>query len=206
MHPLPGRHFEEVEQRLALAEAVPPDRNRAEVERAGAEEDEVAHDPVKFEVDHTQILGALGNLNLEQLLDGAAIGHRVEVVGDVVHPLDDWDRLPIALLLGGLLNPGVEVAEDRLQAADHFAVERHQQAQHAVCCRVVRAKVQRQQLAVALELGRLRERDALLHLAVCAETAGGRINGAHSNHLGTLCSLWVKRIGSPPIGKSRRCG
>jgi hypothetical protein len=28
----------------------------------------------------------------------------------------------------------------------------------------------------------------------------------HSNQRGASISLWVKRTGSPPIGKSRRCG
>ncbi len=28
----------------------------------------------------------------------------------------------------------------------------------------------------------------------------------HCDHPGTWCSLWVKITGSPPIGKSRRCG
>jgi hypothetical protein len=74
---------------LALAEAVPEHRDRAEVERARAEPDEVGHDAVELEVDHAQVLGALRYLALEQRLDGAAEGHRVEVVGEVVHPLDD---------------------------------------------------------------------------------------------------------------------
>ena len=30
--------------------------------------------------------------------------------------------------------------------------------------------------------------------------------GHYSNHLGASISLWVKRTGSPPIGKSRRSG
>ena len=66
---------------LALAEAVPEHRDRAEVQRARPEPHEVAHDPVELEVDDAQVLGALGHLDLEQRLDGAAEGHRVEVVG-----------------------------------------------------------------------------------------------------------------------------
>ena len=114
VHALAGGELEEVEDRLALAEAVPEHRDRAEVERARPEPDEVRHDPVELEVDHAQVLGALGDLALEQRLDGAAERHRVEVVGEVVHPLDDGDHLPVGLLLGGLLDPRVDVADDRL--------------------------------------------------------------------------------------------
>ena len=89
-----------------------------------------------------------GTSQLEQRLDRAAIGHRVEVVGEVIHPLDDGDRLPVALLLGGLLDPGVDVADDRLELANDLAVERHEQAQDAVGRRVMRPEVERQQLVV----------------------------------------------------------
>ena len=151
VHALAGRHLEQVEELLALAEAVPPDRDRAEVQRARPEPHEVAHDPVELHVDDAQVLRAPGDLDLEQRLDGAAERVRVEVVGEVVHPLDDGDGLPVALLLGRLLDPGVDVADDRLDVAQDLAVERDEQAQHAVRGRVVRADVQRQQLAPALD-------------------------------------------------------
>ena len=41
------------------------------------------------QVDHAQVLRARRDLDVEQRLDRAAEGHRVEVVGEVVHPLDD---------------------------------------------------------------------------------------------------------------------
>ena len=74
---------------------------------------------------------AIGHLELEQRLDRAAERVGVEVVGEVVHPLDDGDGLPVRLVLGGLLDAGVDVADDRLDVADDLAVELHQQPQHA---------------------------------------------------------------------------
>ena len=97
VHALARRHLEQVEDRVALAEAVPEHRDRAEVERRGAEPDQVRVDPVELQVDHAQVLGARRDLELEQRLDRAAEGHRVEVVGEVVHPLDERDDLPVAL-------------------------------------------------------------------------------------------------------------
>src|ERR671930_164383 len=51
VHALARGPLEEVEDRLALAEAVPEHRDRAEVERARAQPDEGAHDPVELVVD-----------------------------------------------------------------------------------------------------------------------------------------------------------
>ena len=124
VHALARGHLEEVEDRLALAEAVPEHRDRAEVQRAGAQPHQVAHDPVELEVQDAQVLRALGHLDADERLDRPAVGHRVEVVGQVVHPLDDRDDLPVALVLGRLLDAGVDVADDRLEVAHDLALER----------------------------------------------------------------------------------
>jgi hypothetical protein len=199
VHPLAGALLEEVEDRLALAEAVPEHRHRAEVQRAGPEPHQVAHDPVELHVDHAQVLSARRDIHAEQRLRRAAERVGVEVVGEVVHPLDDGDDLPVALVLGGLLDPGVDVADDRLQIAHDLALERDQQAQHPVRRGVVGAHVQREQLlllVVALQALDRRHGDRLLHLPV----------RAHSVYAVPWASLNVNSTGSPPTGKSRRCG
>ena len=206
VHALAGGHLEQVEDLLAVAEAVPEHRHRAEVERAGPQPHEVGHDPVELEVDHAQVLRARRDLEVEQRLDRAAERHRVEVVREVVHPLDDRDDLPVALVLRGLLDAGVEVADDRLDVAHDLALERGQQAQHAVRRRVVRADVERQQLVV-LGVRDVGELVRVLHLPVREARGAARgVDLAHSHHPGISRSLCVNRIGSPPIGKSRRCG
>jgi hypothetical protein len=106
----------------------------------------VAHDAVELEVHHAQVLRPLGDLDLDQRLDGPAVGHRVEVVGEVVHPLDDRDDLPVALVLGRLLDAGVDVANDRLEVAHDLALEVDHEPQHPVRGGVVRPEVDRQQL------------------------------------------------------------
>jgi hypothetical protein len=134
----------------------------------------VAGDPVELEVDHAQVLGALRDLLLEQRLDRVAVRHRVGEVGEVVHPLDERDRLPVLLGLHRLLDAGVDVADDRLDLAHDLALERAEQAQDAVSRRVVRPEVDREELGLRLELGRRRggavgdalHRDRLLALSV----------------------------------------
>jgi hypothetical protein len=106
----------------------------------------VGHDAVELQVDHAQVLRALGHLDLDQRLDRPAEGHRVEVVGQVVHALDHRDDLPVGLVLRGLLDARVHVADDRFDIAHDLALERHDQPQHPVRGRVVRAEVERQQL------------------------------------------------------------
>jgi hypothetical protein len=173
VHPLPGALLEQVEDALALAEAVPEHGDRAEVQRARPEPHEVALDPVELHVDHAQVLGALGDLELEQRLHAAAERVRVEVVGEVVHPLHDGDGLPVALVLGGLLDARVDVADDRLEVAHDLALERDHEPQHPVRRRVVRPEVHRQQLGLGVLLRDLLldggEVDRLLLLAIGAD-------------------------------------
>ena len=180
VHALARGHLEQVEDLLAVAEAIPEHRDRPEIQRARAQPHEVGRDPVELHVDHAQVLRAWRDLEVEDRLDRSAECHRVEVVGEVVHPLDDRDDLPVRHVLGRLLDAGVEVADLRLDVAHDFAVERRHQPQHAVRGRVVRAEVERQQLV--------------------------GMRQAHCHHSGVVRSLCVNRTGSPPIGKSRRCG
>ena len=138
-------------------------------------------------MDHAQVLPALGHLHLQQALHRAAVGHRVEVVGEVVHPLDYRDHLPVGLVLGGLLDARVHIPDDRFEVAHHLALERHEQPQHAVRGGVVGAEVDRQQLMRGFVAGfdrvgadpggaahpRLVERDALLAATVVGDRAHG---------------------------------
>jgi hypothetical protein len=105
----------------------------------------------------------------EQRLNGAAERHRVEVVAQVVHPLDDRDHLPVRLVLGRLLDPGVDVADDRLDVAHDLTLECGQQSQHTVGGRMVRTDVERQQLVgLTLAGGLGGEGDRLLTAPVVA--------------------------------------
>ena len=96
-------------------------------------------------------LRARRDLELDQALDAAAEGLHLEEVGEVVHPLDERDDLPVALVLAGLLDPGVQVAHHRLQLDHPLALKRHDQPQHPVSRGVVRPHVDRQDLLLRLE-------------------------------------------------------
>ncbi len=146
VHALPGRHLEQVEDPVALAEAVPEHRDRAEVERRRPQPDEVGVDPVELEEDRPQVLGPRRDLEPDEALDRAAVGLHLEEVGDVVHPLDEGDDLPVRLVLAGLFDPGVDVADHRFEVLHHLAFEVDDEPQHPVRRRVVRPDVDRHHL------------------------------------------------------------
>ena len=69
--------------------------------------------------------------------EGQAVGLRAEVI----HALDERDHLLPLLLLGGLLDAGVQIADGRRHRDDGFAIELEHQPQHAVRAGVLRPHV-----------------------------------------------------------------
>ena len=65
----------------------------------------------------------------------------VRLRAEVVHPLDERDHLLPLLLLGGLLDARVQVADRRLGPDDGLAVELQHEPQHAVRAGVLRPHV-----------------------------------------------------------------
>ena len=108
-------------------------------------------DPVELAMDDPQVLSARRDRLVQQPLDGHAERERVEVVCEVVHPLDERDHLPVGLVLAVLLDPGVDVAHDRLQVANDLPLQADQEPQHPVGRGVVRAHVDRHQLLLEPE-------------------------------------------------------
>jgi hypothetical protein len=147
---LAARHLEQVQCEVAVTAAPPEHRDRPDVERAGGDPEQMRGDPVQLEMDHPEPLSALRHLLVEQLLDRHAERHRVEVVREVVHALDERNDLPVLLVLAALLDSGVDVADDRLHVAHDLALERREQPQHSVRCRVVRADVDGEELVMLL--------------------------------------------------------
>ena len=110
-HALAADRLEDAQRGLALAPAVEEDGERADVHGVGAQPDQVRLDARDLVQQHAQHLGALGDLQSEQLLHRQAVrqvvGHRAEIV-DAVGQRDD---LLVELGLAGLLDAGVQVAD-----------------------------------------------------------------------------------------------
>ena len=78
-----------------------------------AEPHQVAGDALQLGDEHADVVDPLGHLDAEQLLDREAEGQAVRLRAQVVHALDERDDLLPLLLLGGLLDAGVQVADGR---------------------------------------------------------------------------------------------
>ncbi len=204
VHPLPRDELEQVEDRLPLAEAVPEHRDRPQLERRRAEEDEMRVDPVELAEEHPHPLRLRRHLELEQLLDREHEHELVVLVADVVDPLGERDALPVRLRLHRLLEAGVEVADHGRDADDLLAVEVDDQAQHAVRRRVVRAEVDLEDVLARRAAPRGRRgssgtrdgmREPSYWLVGDVRPAAARDESSGRAHCSSL-----KRTGSPPIG------
>ena len=86
------------------------------LERVRAEPDQMAGDALQLGEQDADVLHALRHpvLDAEQPLDREAERERVGLRAEVVHPLDERDDLLPLLLLGGLLDAGVQEADGRV--------------------------------------------------------------------------------------------
>ena len=169
VHAQPGDVLEDVEDLLPLPEPVEHDRQGAQLQPGGGQPDQVGADPVELHHQHPKGLGPRGGLDAEQLLDGQAVGGLVEDRGQVVHAGHEGDPLDPGPELGRLLDPGVQVADHRLEVDDLLALELDDQPQHPVGGGVLGAHVDDHD--VVLALGRGPGRDL------------GPVAAAHGHHL-----------------------
>ena len=194
VHARAADHLEQVEDLVAVVEAVPEERDRPELERRGTEPDQMGVDSVELGQRHARPGRLARCLELEELLDGQHVEELVRLEGDVVDPRRVRDRLPPRLRLHVLLEPRVEVADDRADARDRLPVEVDDQPEHAVGRGVVGPEVdgqdvvERVQLGVDLEDGRHRLRDARPLVDPLRGDDGHRYSASEN------------RTGSPPSG------
>ncbi len=107
----------------------------------------MAGDALQLGDQHADVAHALGHLDAEQPLDRQAERQAVRLRAEVVHPLDERDHLLPLLLLGGLLDAGVQVADRRVGVDDGLAGELQHEPQHAVRAGVLRPHVDGHRLA-----------------------------------------------------------
>ena len=194
VHARPAHHLDEVEDQVALAEAVPEHRDRTQLERGRAEEDEVRVDAVQLAQQHPHPGRLLRDLELQQLLDREHEHELVVLEPDVVDALGVRDPLPPRLLLHRLLEPGVQIADHRGEADDLLAAQVDDQAKHAVRRRVVRPEVDLQDVAAFAEplVHVQHRRDRMRDPRAFVDPRPWRDSHRYSSP--------EKRTGSPPIG------
>jgi hypothetical protein len=93
----------------------------------------------EFAGDDAEVFGAFRDFDAGKFLDGERVAPVVGDGADVVEAVGVRHRAEEGLVLGDLLVIPVEVAEDRLEPDDDFAVEDDVHAEDAVGRRVLRA-------------------------------------------------------------------
>ena len=134
--------LEEIENQLALTEAVERHGERADVERVGSQPDEVGSNPRQLGHDHAPVLGAFRRFHSAQLLERQ---HAAEVVhrrGDIVCAVGPGNDLRVAVMLAQLLRAAVQVANDWIAGGNQLTIQRQDHAQHAVRARVLRTHIE----------------------------------------------------------------
>ena len=134
--------LDDVVDELALVEPVEEACERAEVERRGADAQEVVLDAAELAHDGAHDLGARGELDAEELLDRVVPRDVVHDRRDVVHPADRADILVVVVVLAELLEARMQVPDVRRAAGDALAVELEHEPEGRVGRRVLRTEVQ----------------------------------------------------------------
>ncbi len=143
VHPRAARPLEEVEAILAQIHNPQVRRERADVEDMRSHVEHMVADAGQFGKQHAQILRADRHFEVQQLLDGEHIGMLHRQRRTVIEPVEIGQRLKVGLVLDQLFGAAVEQADMRIDPLDHFAVQLHHHAQHAVRRRVLGAEIDR---------------------------------------------------------------
>ena len=143
--------LEEVEDLLALAEAVEKHRHGAQFKRTRAQPYQVAGDTLQLGQQDTQVLRALRDLvgDTQDLLDGQTEAQVVRERGEIVDAVRQRDRLGIGLRFARLLNARVEITDVGSGLHHGFSVQLEEHAKHAVRGRVLGSHVEDHGLARA---------------------------------------------------------
>jgi hypothetical protein len=140
--PRAAQLLDEVVHELALAQRPREGRHRADVHGHRAERDHVAGDAVQLARDDAQVLGALRDLDVHQLLAGRGPALVREHRRDVVDAVGVRHVALVGATLADLLDGAVQVAHVGHGLADDLAVRLDDEAEHPVRGRVVRTHVQ----------------------------------------------------------------
>jgi len=124
--------LEQVDDALAVTEAVEIDRRGSRVQPHRGEVHQVARDALHLGQQHPDVLAALGDLDAKELLDRPHVG---ELVGDgaqVVEAVGVGQHLGPGLALADLLQRAVQIADVDVRVLHELAVEAQDNAQHPV--------------------------------------------------------------------------
>src|ERR1035437_2862743 len=141
-HALAAELFEDLEDLLALAEAIEEHRHGADIEGVRAQPHQVAVEARELGEHDAHPLGLRRNFQFEQFLHRQAPAQVHGERRQVIHAVGQGDRLLIVLDLEFLFDAGMQKTDVRLAGNDVLAIQFQQHAQHAVGGRVLRPHVE----------------------------------------------------------------
>ena len=152
VHPQTRRLLKEGEYPFPVPEPVQHHRQCADVHAVGGQRHQVARYPVEFGHQEADCHRPGRKIDAQQLLDRKRVGQLVVEGRQVVHPRDVGRTLKPVELLACFLHPSVEVADDRLGAANDLTFEFDVEPEDSMRRRVLRAHVEDHQLVVGRQL------------------------------------------------------
>lgn len=92
----------------------------------------MVQDTGDFAKEGSDVLGAVGDLNVQKLLDSKSKALLVCHHGDIVQTVEVWQGLEIGLVLDQLFGSSVQQTDVRIGSDDFFAAKFENQSQHTV--------------------------------------------------------------------------
>lgn len=101
----------------------------------------MVQDTGDFAKESSDVLGTVGDLNVQKLLDGKGKALFVCHHGDIVQTVEVWQSLKIGLVLDQLFRSSVQQTDVRIGPNDFFTAELENQSQHTVGGRMLGSEV-----------------------------------------------------------------
>ena len=133
--------FEQIVDRLALAQGMGQRRGGADVRGHGTDGDEVVRNAAQLARDGADVLRARGRLDAQQALDGQRIAFVGEHRGQVVDAVGEGHIPWVGHHFADLFQPAVQVADVRHRAPNDLAVGLRDEIDDPVGGRVLRPKI-----------------------------------------------------------------
>lgn len=101
----------------------------------------MVQDTGNFAKEGSDVLGTVGDLNVQKLLDSKSKALLVCHHGDIVQTVKVWQSLEIGLVLDQLFGSSVQQTDVRIGSDDFFTAELENQSQHTVGGRMLGSEV-----------------------------------------------------------------
>ncbi len=166
----------------------------------GGKPEQVRGDALQLAHHHADDLSPFRNFDAEHLLHGQHIAEVVVHPGEIVHPVGVVDKVLVTLVLAGLLEAGMQIAQIGVNIDDGLAVQLDHHAQHAVGAGVVGTHVDDHVLFAHARRQRGRERESGQNLVAQRLEFGVAPRLGEGDILAAQRHFLAQRVADPALG------